>query len=181
MTNGLQGFEEMSKVLEIILNCDVLKHLMEKLEESKRYLKICYATHCRFDATCASHCTSHALSNPKDECFQVEYRVPHSSTYNQCENVIETIEFIAKFIRNYKGENKEDLKYDFETDKRNILEWMSHIIRGVQQNRAKINAFAQLNEENGLWIRDWAQVLPVKYRESQKEYFGKIGKACLCI
>lgn len=81
--------------------------------------------------------------------------------------------------KNYKGENKEDLKYDFDTAKRNILNWISHIIRGVQQTEAKINAFAQLNEENGLWIRDWAQkVLPVMYRESQKEYFGKKGMLC---
>lgn len=170
MANGLQGFEEMNELLEVILDGDVLKHLRKKLEESKRYLKIGYTTHCHFDANCASHCTSHALSNPKDEYFQVKCTIPHSSSCNQCENIIETMELISNFISNYEGEKKEDLKYDFETAKHNILEWMSHIIRGVQQNEAKVNAFAQLNEENGLWIRDWAQkVLPVKYRESRSE------------
>lgn len=176
MANGLEGFEEMNELLKSILDGDTLKHARKQLEESKRYLKIGYATHCRFDATCASHCTSHSLSNPKDECFQVECTVPHSSTCDQCDNIMETIDFIAMSISRYEGEQKEDLKYDFENAKLKIMEWMSHIIRGVQQNEAKVNAFAQLNEENGLWIRDWAQkVLPVKYRESQKEYFGKKG------
>lgn len=89
---------------------------------------------------------------------------------------MESIDFISMHISSYEGEQKEDLKYDFVNAKRNIMEWMSHILRGVQQNEAKLNAFAQLNEENGLWIRDWSQkALPVKYRKSQKEYFGKKG------
>ena len=45
-----------------------------------------------------------------------------------------------------------------------------------QQKKAKIDACAQLDDKTAFWLKDYAQkVLPVKFREGQKEYFGKKG------
>lgn len=53
---------------------------------------------------------------------------------------------------------------------------MKHTIRDVQQNKAKIFAVSELSFKTALWIKDWAQkIIPVKFRESQKDYFGKKG------
>ena len=53
---------------------------------------------------------------------------------------------------------------------------MAHIVGSVQQEKAKVHAMQLLSATTGFWISDWAQkVLPSKYREGQKEYFGKKG------
>ena len=53
---------------------------------------------------------------------------------------------------------------------------MKHIIRSVQQNKAKEYAMVRIDNETGLWLSDWAQkILPVEFREGQKSYFGKKG------
>jgi hypothetical protein len=54
--------------------------------------------------------------------------------------------------------------------------YMKHQIRDAQQKMAKIMAFEQLDEETGFWLKDFCQkILPAKFRESQKDYFGKKG------
>ncbi|KAG8180402.1 hypothetical protein JTE90_025452 [Oedothorax gibbosus] len=82
------------------------------------------------------------------------------------------------------SEQKDDTKYDFIMATENIFDWLKHNIRYVQQNKAKIDVLAKLNDTTCVWIRDWAQkVLPIKYRESQKEYFvsGRLSQCDQCI
>ena len=53
---------------------------------------------------------------------------------------------------------------------------MAHILKGAQQEKAKTLAINQLSRTKGFWLSDWAQrILPIRYREGQKEYFGKKG------
>ena len=75
-----------------------------------------------------------------------------------------------------QSEKKEDILYDIMQATQYILTWMKHIIRGVQQEKAKTFAMEDIDMNTGLWISDWAQKnLPLLYREGQKEYFGKKG------
>ena len=44
----------------------------------------------------------------------------------------------------------------------------------MQRKLAKNNAFELLNESTAFWLEDYCQkILPAKYREGQKEHFGK--------
>ena len=53
---------------------------------------------------------------------------------------------------------------------------MQHQIRDAQQKLAKVTVFQNLDKVTGFWLKDYCQkVLPAKYREMQKEYFGKKG------
>ena len=66
--------------------------------------------------------------------------------------------------------------YDVNLAKSNIFECMAHIVGSVQQKKAKVHAMQLLSAATGFWISDWAQkVLPLKYREGQKEYVAKKG------
>ena len=57
-----------------------------------------------------------------------------------------------------------------------IINYTKHLMRDAQQRKAKVNAFIQLDENTGFWLKDFCQkILPMKYREGQKEYFGKKG------
>ena len=49
-------------------------------------------------------------------------------------------------------------------------------MRDAQQKKAKIDAFKLLDKETGFWLKDFCQkILPAKFREGQKQYFGKKG------
>lgn len=53
---------------------------------------------------------------------------------------------------------------------------MKHQIRDSQQRKAKTFCFDNLDDETAFWLKDFAQkVLPMRYREGQREYFGKKG------
>ena len=50
----------------------------------------------------------------------------------------------------------------------------------AQQKQAKAMAIHLLDEESAFWLRDYCQkVLPPKFCEGQKEYFGKKGMTLL--
>ena len=64
----------------------------------------------------------------------------------------------------------------FQTAKRAILSWKSHILRSTNQDRARLDVLEQLDGENILIVNDWAmKFLPQRYRESQADWFGKRG------
>ena len=74
------------------------------------------------------------------------------------------------------SESKDELEIDLSTAKADILSWMFHIIRGVQQDRSKQFVMSQLDSKSGLLLSDWAmKVLPQSHREKMDDWFGKKG------
>jgi hypothetical protein len=74
------------------------------------------------------------------------------------------------------SEKKDELVVDLLTAKLDILSWMFHIIRGIQQDRSKQFVMSQLDSETGLLLSDWAmKVLPQSHREKMDDWFGKKG------
>lgn len=68
------------------------------------------------------------------------------------------------------------MKYDAEKARERILEWKAHIVRAINQEKAKIDTLNNLTSEQALIVMDWAMKwLPRSYRETQKEWFGKKG------
>ena len=85
----------------------------------------------------------------------------------------ETIEEIQNLV-NVKLDK--DTNYDVETAVQNINEYIKHLMRDSQLKKAKSEAFDKLSESTGFWLKDFCQkIIPVKFREGQKEYFGKKG------
>ena len=53
---------------------------------------------------------------------------------------------------------------------------MKHQVCNAQQKKAKSDVFNDPDESSAFWLQDFAQnVLSVKFRESQLDYFGKRG------
>ena len=70
----------------------------------------------------------------------------------------------------------DDWIYDVDVAIKSILEFMKHKIRDAQQKKAKVDAFDVIDHVIAFWLKDFAQkILSIKYREGQKEYFGKKG------
>ena len=75
-----------------------------------------------------------------------------------------------------KNESTEDDTHDVTFSINSIIEYMKHQIRDYQQRKAKAFCFDNLKEDTAFWLKDFAQkVLPMRYREGQREYFGKKG------
>ena len=76
----------------------------------------------------------------------------------------------------YSSEQREDLHYDFNRAKSNILLWKSHIIRSINQEEAKQDSLRSAKDTSAILIMDWAmRFLQIRYREKQADWYGKRG------
>lgn len=70
----------------------------------------------------------------------------------------------------------EDLSYTHSQAVKAIQSWKAHQLRSVRQDKARTVCLNALNETTVLITQDWAmKFLPVKYRESQSDWFAKRG------
>ena len=178
--DGLYGFDMLNKILDdLCIQPDAKKQLLYSLDASKRYLKIGYKSHCESDdSQCATHCRKFALSSPGEEEFSSTCQHDkHNMICDQCLCLVQTLDDILELVTNEPESNRKDeIMYDVALATEYILEWFRHIIRGVQQEKAKTDVLPTLDDTSALWLKDWAQkVLPLRFREKQQDYFGKKG------
>ena len=68
----------------------------------------------------------------------------------------------------------ETLAYLISIIEEKIREWKKHQLRAVHQEIPRQHVFNELHYTSILLVTDWAMKwLPLKYRESQKDFFGK--------
>ena len=74
----------------------------------------------------------------------------------------------------YSKEYQEDLLY--EQARTDIFQWKAHILRSVNQDKAKQDVIRNLNDRSALVVMDRAmKFLQMKYREKQSDWFAKRG------
>ena len=162
--NGFEKLANLSKSLE--------KDINHKLEEGKRYLKTKYQQDCSTVSELATHNQHFALSDKKDELHMdtcVNTELISASVFD----LFCAMDCITKFI---EEDGDEDKVYETKSSIEDIISYMQHLMRDSQQAKAKVSALEKLDVNTGFWLKDYAQkVLPAKYRETQKDYFGKKG------
>ena len=176
--DGILGFKLLSNQLdELAIDSKMKINLRKDIDAGKRYLKIGYAQHCSVNTSVNTHCISHALSSKDDKDFKLNIHHSHDERCTSCTKTLVTLEKVCYLTEQLpQSEKKEDILYDIMQATQYILRWTKHIIRGVQQEKAKMFAMENIDMNTGLWISDWAQkILPLQYRERQKEYFGEKG------
>lgn len=73
-------------------------------------------------------------------------------------------------------EQKEEMEYIIANCKNSIKAWKAHLLRNVNQDSARQEILESLDEESVLLVSDWAmKLVPKKFRESQRDWFGKRG------
>ena len=76
------------------------------------------------------------------------------------------------------SDQKEEIVYDVDTALPKLDEWKAHILRADHQVSAKSDIIDNLSTRQVLLIMDWAmKFLPVSFRETQRDWFGKKGKS----
>ena len=113
-----------------------------------------------------------ALSDANNACLRADKDTSNNSS-DDFRELIEAIYKIQSIIK--YNENLDDV-YDGNIVIKDIIEYIKHLVTGAQQSKAKSYAFHKIDNNSALWLHDFSQkIIPIKYCESQKEYFGKKG------
>ena len=76
----------------------------------------------------------------------------------------------------YSQEQQDDFLYDIDKSSEAIVQWKAHIMRSVNQEQAKQDILAKLDQSSCLLVMDWAmKFLQLRYREKQSDWYGKRG------
>ena len=166
---AMNGFDKLQKVASNFSQ----KSLTDRLERGKRYLKTHYLLHCSDkQSDISSHSTAFALSDPKKRKLCAASDIS-ADLCKDCNELCLALQKCEELVCEEKDPN---LMYDVEMAIQSIVEYMKHKIRDAQQKKAKLYAYDIINQECAFWLKDFAQkIIPVRYREGQKEYFGKKG------
>ena len=85
--------------------------------------------------------------------------------------------FFFMIISHCSKDQQEEIVHDVEAAIKKIHEWKAHLMRTTHQEAAKSTVLAKLTSSQVFIIMDWAmKYLPVCFRESQSEWFGKKGR-----
>ncbi|CAG2188326.1 unnamed protein product [Mytilus edulis] len=179
--------ESLQKIADLFGRLDKGKewqdNICKLLTSSKQYLMLEYKTNVVKGSEVADHCCTFALSNgTKDYTSSCSHL--HQNSCSQCEEmdtVLECLMDVSKTIT-YDNDNKrDDTMYTISEVNdsfivRAVQEWKKHILRSVNQDMARKSVLENLKEDEMLVERDWAmKFIPIQYRESQSNWFGKRG------
>jgi hypothetical protein len=99
-----------------------------------------------------------------------------------CDKLAEVLLGIPKMITDKQvhltTEQQNSLSFDITNAVQAINNWKAHLIRTVNQERAKDEILQTLDNNSILLVIDWAmKYLPKKYREQMSDFYGKRGKS----
>ena len=129
----------------------------------------------------ADHCRQYALSDPKDRDFQTLCEHQHTKRCDLCDALTTSLSDIEKALAMTTEENigkdaKEELSFIPDQAISSIQAWKSHLLRSLNQDQARLDVIDELDESSVLLVQEWGmKFLPRKYRESQRDWFGKRG------
>ena len=113
-----------------------------------------------------------ALSDANKTCLRTDSETSNNSSYD----FRKLIEAICKIQSIIKYNENLDAVCDCNIVIKDIIEYIKRLVRDVQQSKAKSYAFDKVDNNSAFWLCDFSQkIIPIKYCESQKEYFGKKG------
>ena len=184
--DGSVAFKTMDEICQRLVQFGVemkwSQSVTRRLQKAKQYLKTDYKVHCQeSESPCADHCRVFALSDREDKAFQVKCSHLHTMACENCENLKSTLEEIREKLQenchfSYTKDSKEELVHDFEEAYEHIQKWKSHILRSINQERAKQNVLDNLDESSVLIVADWAMKFErTRFREKQSDWYGKRG------
>jgi hypothetical protein len=126
----------------------------------------------------ADHCTLYALSDLKEQSLKSKCSHPHDQSCQRCDQLSSAISELESLVppKDMRPEDQDDMLYKFRQAAQDINAWKAHILRSMQQDKARTNLFDELDDKSIFITQDWAmKFLPSKYREAQTDWFAKRG------
>lgn len=141
----------MRQLMKMLENNEEVTKLLKCIIQSENYLKARYKLHCTSDDSCISHCIEHALSHPKDKELVSTCDRLHDQSCSECQNIVDSIATLKLMIEKLPQSHKKDVAvWEINDAKGKIMEWQNHIMRGVQQSKARTDVFKELGPTNAI-------------------------------
>ena len=126
------------------------------------------------------HCCVYALSDNKQPPFSSKCNHLHDHSCSFSEQLKSTLASIKSFVNSsaekLPDDERDDVIFTCQQSIAAIEAWKQHQLRSIQQDKARTDILAQLDENSVLITQDWAmKFLPQKYRETQTDWFRKRG------
>jgi hypothetical protein len=119
------------------------------------------------------------MSDGKDTDYRKKCGHRHGIVCESCHVLASTLTDIqtkATTANFSTTDDRDEVAYMKNSSKLAIESWQCHIIRCVNQDQARIDVLELLDNDTILVINDWAmKFIPLKYRESQADWYGKRG------
>ena len=185
--DGSAAFERLDKIVDelnqIGLANIVANELRKSLREGKKYFKTKYQSHCQAEENqCPDHCRKLGLSDPNDPDFQELCAHQHTIRCPQCDDITSCLNKVHQIVKDgktlsfYCKDQLDDLLYDITKASDAIVQWKAHTMRSVNQECAKQDVLAKLDQSSCPLVIDWAmKFLQLRYREKQSDWYGKRG------
>jgi hypothetical protein len=157
--------------------------LKKALHESRNCLKNNYKLHIEISSEVADHCLKYGLSDRRDSDWQENCSHTHNMECDQCLLLKSTLNDLRSTIEscNMTLAIKSRYLHRFDQNTQLIWDWKAHIMRCVQQDRARVDVLENLQNDSVLVLLDWAMKwLPLKYREAQRDFFGNLFNFLYC-
>lgn len=183
---GSTAFQTLHSIVEQLVQVGVEKvwsqNIIRRLDKAKQYLKTDFKAHCHeSESLCADHCRPFALSDSDDVDFQIKCTHQHTVICENCNDLKATFNELSQKLEQHTNtsfiqDHREDLLYDFRASQALIFKWKAHILRSVNQERAKQKVIDNLDDSSVLVVMDWAmKFIQTRFREKQSEWYGKRG------
>ncbi|KAL9981740.1 hypothetical protein ACROYT_G010483 [Oculina patagonica] len=182
--DGGKAFDDLIEMLPKLRRDDRtwISRLQKVLKEAKQYIKGDYKVHVSSHSATPDHCSSYALSDPKDQHFCADCDQSHEESCTQCEVLRAAVKEVEDAITEapLSEFERDDLQYMFHQALHAIESWTAHQLRSLQQDKARTTVLESLDETLVLITQNWTMKwLPQKYRETQADWFGKRVTAML--
>ena len=179
--SGIEGFDMLEELVTSLRDAGHLSHdladgIKAGLTNSKLYLKTDYKLHIQQLDSCADHCLNWSLSDPTNRYLQNLCDHTHTLTCDRCEQFKILQEQLDSAINKLPENLKEDAMKTVDDSVEQINCWKAHIVRTINQDQLRINLLDDIKDHEALIMMDWAmKFLPMKYRQTQSEWFGQRG------
>ena len=127
---------------------------------------VCQQVHISSPSQEADHCVVFALSDRSESDFQQSCNHEHTDVCDRCQSLRENLAEIQRVLgeTNFPTQDeKDEAAFIFQRAELAIMSWKCHILRSANQDKARIEALEQLDQETVLIVNDWAmKFLPQK-------------------
>ena len=128
----------------------------------------------------SDRCCVHALSDQKQPLFSSKCNHLHDHSCSSCEQIKSTLASIKSFVKSsaekLPDDERDDVIFTCQQSIAATEAWKQHQLCSIQQDKARTDILAKLDENSVLITQDWAmKFLPQKYRETQTDWFGRRG------
>ena len=164
--DGNEAFTRLEEVISELHNKGSMsneqhKFCKAKLSSAKQYLKVDFKLHCASQSTCADHCITWLLSDPKRPEFKSACNHEHTVQCEQCQLIRDVENVIVQCALSCE-DSEEKIDYISKALDQ-IYNWKRHIVRTINQDQSRLDILKDLKPHQILIIMDFAmKFLPRK-------------------